>query len=189
MGSYTVVAEAGNALVRLLRRELVPEIIRSADAIGLATPADKGDLVLCVHMYDVSESMEYRMSTMVSDGVSRQKYPPVYLTLSYMITVFSSSDVKFRSEEEQRIMGRVMQVLRDFSVLNTETMEFSEGGGGEGIRMEMRKMELDEKIRLWNFPNLAIKPSLYYKLGPIMLESAKTKAIQRVGSVEFRTEE
>lgn len=189
MGSYTVIAETGNALVRLLRQELVPEIIQNADAIGLATPADKGDLVLCIHMYDVSESEEYRQSGMVSDGVSRQKYPPVHLTISYMITAFSASDVKFRSEEEQRIMGRVIQVLRDYSVLNPETMEFTAGRGREGIRLEMRKMELEEKQKLWNFPNLAVKPSLYYRVGPIPLESARTKEIQRVGSVEFRVEE
>lgn len=189
MGSYTVIAETGNALVRLLRRELVPEIIQNADAIGLATPADRGDLVLCVHLYDVSESEEYRQSGMISDGVNRQKYPPVYLTLSYMITAFSASDVKFRSEEEQRIMGRVMQVLRDFSILNSETMEFMAGRDQYGIRLEMRKVEQEEKQKLWNFPNLASKPSLYYKVGPIPLESARTKEIQRVGSMEFRVEE
>lgn len=189
MGSYTIIAETGNAMVRLLRQELVPEMIQNGDAIGLATPADRGDLVLCIHLYDVSESEEYRQSGMISDGVNRQKYPPVYLTLSYMITVFSASDVKFRSEEEQRIMGRVVQVLRDYPILNPETMEFTAGKGREGIRLEQRKMELEEKLKLWNFPNLASKPSLYYKVGPIPLESARTREIQRVGSVEFRVEE
>ena len=99
MGSYTVITETGNALVNLLRRELVPQLIQNAEAIGLASPADRGDLVLCVHLYDISESEDYRQSGMVSDGVSRQKYPPIYLTLSYMITVFSASDVNFRAHE------------------------------------------------------------------------------------------
>lgn len=189
MGGYMVIAETGNALIRLLRQELVPEIIPNADAIGLATPADRGDLVLCIHLYDISESEEYRQSGMISDGVNRQKYPPVYLTLSYMITAFSTSDVKFRSGEEQRIMGRVIQVLRDFPILNPETMEFTAGRGREGIRLEMRKMDQEEKLKLWNFPNLASKASLYYKVGPVPLESARVKEIQRVGSVEFRVEE
>lgn len=189
MGGYTVIAEAGTAVLRLLRQELVPEIIQNADAIGLATPADRGDLVLCIHLYDISESEDYRESGMISDGVNRQKYPPIYLTLSYMITVFSTSDVKFRSMEEQRIMGRVIQVLRDYPILNLETMEFTSGRGRNGVRLEMRKMELEEKMKLWNFPNLASKPSLYYKMGPLPMESSRTKGIQRVGSVEFRVEE
>ncbi len=189
MGSYTVITETGNALVRLLRKELVPQIIQNADAIGLATPADRGDLTLCVHLYDVSESEDYRQSGMVSDGIKRQKYPPVYLSLSYMITAFSASDVKFRAEEEQRIMGRVIQIFRDYGVLDTESMEFISGKGREGVRLEMRKLEMDEKIKLWNFPNLAVKPSLFYKVGPVSIESSKTRDIQRVGSVEFRVEE
>ena len=189
MGSYTVITEAGNALVQLLRRELVPEIIQNGDAIGLASPADRGDLVLCIHLYDISESEDFRMSGMVSDGVSRQKYPPVYLTLSYMITAFSASDVKFRSQEEHRILGRVIQVLRDHPILNPDTMELGAGNGREGIRLEMRKLETEEKLKLWTFPNLANRLSLYYKMGPLPLESARTRDIQRVGSVEFRTEE
>ena len=188
MGSYTVITEAGNAIVRLLRKELVPEIIPNADAIGLATPADRGDIVLCVHLYDIGESGDFRVSGMVSDGVSRQKFPPVHLTLSYMITAFSASDVKFRAEEEHRILGKVIQVLRDYPVLNPETMELGPGTGKEGIRLEMRRLEAEEKLKFWNFPNLANKLSLFYKLGPLPLESARTREIRRVGSTEFRVE-
>lgn len=184
MGSYTVISETGNALVRLLRRELVPEIIQNADSVGLASPADRGDLVLCIHLYDIRESEEIRVNGMLSDGVGRQKYPPVYLTLSYMITAFSASDVKFRAEEEQRIMGRVVQVLRDNSVLDPENMEFV--SGRDGIRIEMLKLETEEKLKLWNFPNQAAKMALYYKLGPLPLESSKTRDISRVTSIEFR---
>lgn len=189
MGNYTVISEIGNAMVQLLRKELVPGIIPNADGIGLATPADRGDIILCIHLYDIAESEDYRQSGMVPNGIRQQKYPPVYLTLSYMITVFSNSDIKFRSEEEQRIIGRVIQVLKDNPVLNPENMEFTSGKFADGIRIEMRKMELEEKQKIWNFPNLATKLSLYYKVGPVPLESAKSREIQRVSSIEFKAEE
>lgn len=185
MGSYTIITEVGNALVRLFRKELVPELIANSDAVGLATPADRGDLVLCIHLYDISESEDYRQTGMISDGMNRQKYPPIYLTLSYMITVFSASDVKFRAQEEHRILGRVMQVLRDYPILNPETMEFMTGTGKDGMKIELRKMELEEKQKLWNFPNIASKVSLFYKIGMVPLESTKTREIQRVSSIEF----
>ncbi len=185
MGSYTVIMETGNALVQLLRKELVPEIIPNADSIGLASPADRGDLNLCVHLFDVSESGEFRQTGMQPDGIRRQKFPPVYLTLSYLITAFSASDVKFRSGEEQRVLGKVIQTLRDYPVLDPEKMEFGPGGAPDGIRLEFRKMEAEEKLKIWNFPNLAHKLSLFYKVGPIPLESARTKQISRVRSVEF----
>ena len=189
MSDYTIIAEAGNALVRMLRKELVPDLIRNGADIGLASPADRGDMTLCVHLYDVSESETYRESGMMSDGAERQKFPPIYLTLSYMITVFSTGDVKFRSEEEQRILGKVAQVLRDCPILNLDTMEFGMGGSGEKIRIEMLRTDFDEKARVWSFPNLAAKPSLFYRMDPVALDSAKTKNVKRVQEMEFQKDD
>lgn len=189
MSGYAIIAEAGNALVRLLRKELVPDLIRNGADIGLASPADRGDMTLCVHLYDVSESTTYRVSGMISDGAERQKFPPVYLTLSYMVTVFSAGDVKFRSEEEQRILGKVVQVFRDYPILNLDTMEFGIGGGEEQVRIEMLSVDVDEKTKLWAFPNLAAKPSLFYRMDPVALESAKTKSVKRVQEMEFQRDD
>lgn len=186
MSDYTIIAEAGNALVQLLRKELVPNLIRNGADIGLASPADRGDMTLCVHLYDVSESETYRVSGMISDGEERQKFPPIYLTLSYIITAFSAGDVKFRSEEEQRILGKVAQVFRDCPILNLDTMEFGMGGGDEQIRIEMLRADLDEKTKVWAFPNLAAKPSLFYRMGPVALDSARTKNVKRVQEIEFQ---
>lgn len=186
MSDYAVIAEAGNALVRLLRKELVPDLIRNAADIGLASPADRGDMAVCVHLYDVSESETYRVSGMISDGADRQKFPPIYLTLSYMITVFSAGDVRFRSEEEQRILGKVAQVFRDCHILNPDTMEFGMGGGEEQIRIEMLRADWDEKAKVWSFPNLAAKPSLFYRMDPVAIDSARTKNVERVQEMEFQ---
>ncbi len=185
MGSYTMIADAGSAIVRLLRREMVPLIIPNEDAIGLASPAQRGDLSLCVHLYDISESEDFRISGMISEGVDRQRFPPIFLTLSYLITAFSASDVKFRSEEEQRILGKVVQTLRDYPVLNPRTLEFSSSGSPDGIHMALWRLESEQKQKIWNFSSLEPKLSLFYKLGPVPLESSRTKEIQRVHSVEF----
>ena len=186
MGNYTIIAEAGNALVRLLRRELVPDIIRNSAAIGLASPADRGDISLCVHLYDVSESEIYRISGMIPEGADSQRFPPVHLSLSYLITAFSSSDVKFRSEEEQRILGRVTQILRDHPVLDLDTMEFGMEGGEDRLRIEMLKADMEEKLKVWSFPDLYPRLSLFYRMDPLALESARTRNIKRVQEMEFQ---
>lgn len=188
MGDYLIISEVGNALVKLLRKELVPDLIKTDAGIGLASPADRGDITLCVHLYDVSESEICRMSGMISDGADRQKFPPIHLTLSYLITAFSASDVKFRSEEEQRILGRVAQVLRDYPILNLDTMEFGTGSEGDRIRIEMHNSGIDEKSKVWSFPNLPPRLSLFYRMGPVALEATKTKNIRRVQEIEFRKE-
>ncbi|MCH5275793.1 MAG: DUF4255 domain-containing protein [Lachnospiraceae bacterium] len=188
MSNYTVIADAGTALVQLLRKELVPDIVKNSTSIGLASPADKGDMVICVHLYDVSESEVYRVSGMISESVDTQKFPPVYLTLSYLITVFSASDVKFRSQDEQRILGKVAQVLRDHPTMNPDTMEFDTESGEDRIRVEMIKADADEKSKAWSFPNQAPRLSLFYRIGPVALESARTKNVPRVQEMEFKKE-
>ena len=45
---HTAIAETGMALTEILRTYMVPEVIENPDRIGLCSPADKGDLVLCV---------------------------------------------------------------------------------------------------------------------------------------------
>ena len=186
MDDYGIIAEVGNALIRLLRKELVPDLVKTGAGIGLASPDNREDRILCVHLYDVSESETYRVSGMISDGADRQKFPPVYLTLSYMITAFSAGDAKFRSEEEQRILGRVVQILRDHPTLNLDTMEFDMGGGDNLISLEMLKVDQEEKAKVWSFPNLAPKLSLFYRLGPVALASARTKDVRRVQEMEFK---
>lgn len=188
MSNYTIIADIGNALVRLLRKELVPDLIKNGTAIGLVSPADRGDMTLCVHLYDVSESETYRISGMIPDGADRQKFPPIHLTLSYLITAFSASDAKFRSEEEQRILGRVTQVLHDSPILDLDTMEFGMGGGEGKIRIEMIRADTEDKLKVWSFPNLAPKLSLLYRMDPVALDSARTRDVKRVREIEFGKE-
>ena len=75
MGKYTVIADVGGALVKLLRDNLCPEVILNPDDIGLCSPADKGDMVLGLHLYDVRENQDLRATGMVDLGPGRQRFP------------------------------------------------------------------------------------------------------------------
>lgn len=183
MAGYTVIADVGNAMVKILREHMVPDVISNADAIGLCSPADKGDFVLGLYLYDVKESEEVFDSGMKMVGKNEQRYPSKYLNLFYMLTAYSMSDVKFRSVEEQRILGKVIQVLMDHGNLDGELQ--STAKGNYPVRIEMLRLDNEEKMKLWNMPDVPYKLSLYYKVSPIEIESAKVKSIHRVASVEM----
>ena len=68
MGKYTSIAEVGMAIVRLLRKELVPDTLQNPDAIGLCSPTDRGDYMVGIHLYDIRESEELRVNTMIARG-------------------------------------------------------------------------------------------------------------------------
>ena len=42
MGRSTSIADVGMSIVKLLRRELVPDTLQNPDAVGLCSPTDRG---------------------------------------------------------------------------------------------------------------------------------------------------
>ncbi len=185
MADYTIISDAGSALIRLLREGMVPDVIPNADAIGLCSPSDKGDFVLGLYLYDIRESEEVFESSMRMSGQNEMRYPSKYLNLFYMLTAYSMSDIKFRSAEEHRILGRAIQVLQDHPVLDDMLYENSAGADRYPVRVEQQRLDNDEKMKLWNMPNVPYKLSMYYKVSPIELSSARTRQVHRVRRVDM----
>ena len=42
MGKYTIIADTGQKLVELLQREMVPDVVKNVNEIGLRSPEDHG---------------------------------------------------------------------------------------------------------------------------------------------------
>ena len=183
MAGYTVIADVGNTLVRLLREHMVPEVILHEDEIGLCSPADKGDFRLGLYLYDIKESEEVFENGMRLAGPGLQKRPSKYLDLYYMLTAYSMSDVKFRSEEEHRILGRAMQVFMDYGLLQENF--YGDEQGRYQVKIEQMRLNYDEKMKLWNMPNVPYRLSVYYKVFPIELVSTREKNVQRVKQVDM----
>ena len=120
MGRSTSIADVGMSIVKLLRRELVPDTLQNPDAVGLCSPTDRGDYMVGIHLYDIRESEELRVNTMIARGTEELQYPPSYVNLYYMITVTSTGDIKFRSGEEHKILGRIIQILADHPCLDRD---------------------------------------------------------------------
>lgn len=189
MGDYTVIADFSSALVKLLQNSLVPETLRSADSIGLCSPAEHGDFLLGIHLYSIEECAEMRETEMVSHGLTRQQYPPSYYQLFYMITPYSVSSLKFRAEEEQRILGRVVQVIKDYGVFDSETYATVTSPKGLDIRMEWVTLTTEEKLKIWNAPDAPYRTSLFYKALPVAVSSTKTRKIRRVTGFDLSVNE
>lgn len=189
MGKYTSIAEVGMAIVRLLRRELVPDTLQNPDAIGLCSPTDRGDYMVGIHLYDIRESEELRVNTMIARGAQELLYPPSYVNLYYMITVTSTGDIKYRSEEEHKILGRIVQVLADYPCLDRETLEPVTSRKQLDVELSMQNLTLEDKMRIYSVPNAGYKLSLFYRAAPVEIESKKSRRTVRVMEAEFGLEE
>ena len=119
MGRSTSIADVGMSIVKLLRRELVPDTLQNPDAVGLCSPTDRGDYMVGIHLYDIRESEELRVNTMIARGTEELQYPPSYVNLYYMITVTSTGDIKFRKDHPDP-RGSSVSGQRDSGAKNSE---------------------------------------------------------------------
>lgn len=177
MADYSVIADIGLSFVNMLRKALVPELIAHPDGVGLASPLDRGDMNLSLYLFEVKENAEARINDLVDQG-DRMRYPPIALDLFYIVTAHSASDVLTRAIDEQRIIGKTMQLLHDYPVLKGDDLEGALAGSQDTYRIAKHEVPLETLINL--FPNQPYKLSLSYRVGPIYLDSTRTKAVARV---------
>lgn len=186
---HTAIADTGNALVERLRTHMVPEVILNPEHIGLCSPGDKGDTELGLCLYDIRECEEIRSHSMIMTEPGRQKYPSSFLNLYYMITAYSAGDLKYRSQEEHKILGKTVQVFRDYGVLEDMVQGTGLPEGETAPAIELLNLSLEDKMKVWNVPGVAYKASLFYKVGPVEIWSEKTREVQRVVDVRFGVEQ
>lgn len=182
MGKFTMIADMGQRLVELLQDGLVPDVIQNPEEIGLRSPEEKGDVSLGIFLYDVRQSEEIyqRGHIITKEQIFRA---PVYLSLFYMITAYSNGDVKYRLAQEERILGKVIQILYDTPVIPLEQVDPQMTSGTE-IHIQMQKMTPDEKSRIWNFPNVGNRLSLFYKVSPVTIDSGIGTGVTRVTDLD-----
>ncbi|MBR1627815.1 MAG: DUF4255 domain-containing protein [Lachnospiraceae bacterium] len=179
---FSSISEVGKELITILNRALVPDVILHTGAIGLCSPNDHGDFSVGIYLYDISANTDIQKTGMINTTSREQRFPSTFWTLHYMITAYSSGDLKFRAEEDQRLLGKVVQALADNAVIG-ETSELY--GKPMKTRIEVEFIEPYEKLRLWTFPNEPYRLSLFYRVQPVEITSAKTKPVTRVKDLRF----
>lgn len=184
MGRYTMIADVGEKLVSILQRELVPAVLPNLNEVGLCSPEDHGDISLGLFLYDVKESEEVRQQGAAVIKKEKLMKPPIYLNLYYMITAYSGGDIRYKLTQEQRILGKVMQTFYDYPMIPLEEVD-KDAVNGMDLRIQMQKISIDEKSRIWNFPNVGNKLSLFYKVSPVAIESELTSDMTRVTDLDI----
>ena len=185
MANYNIVSDVGDGLVRLLREGMVPDIIPNSEGIGVCHPSDKGDVTLGICLYDLRRNNDIDATKRIPVGTDKLRAPSFYLDLYYMITAYSSSDIKFRTLEEAKIIGRVMQIFEGNPVMKPELYGKAFEGMKYPPRIEMLDLDNEEKHRIWNIPDQPYKLSLFYKVYPIEIESERITKITRVSETDF----
>ena len=189
MAGYGIISDVSEAIIRILRDGMVPDIIPGSEGIGMCHPSDKGDIQLGICLYDVKRNPDIFATDRIPVGASKLRNPPLYVDLYYMITAYSMSDIKFRTLEEAKILGRTMQLLQSHAVLKGDILGKSAAELTQVPRIELLDLETEEKTRIWSIPDVPYKLSLFYKVYPIEIDSLTVSEISRVSTVDITLEE
>ncbi|MFC5468667.1 DUF4255 domain-containing protein [Cohnella suwonensis] len=179
IGGYTVIADVGSSLLKLLREQLSPDPVPRPDLIGMASPVDKGDLVLSLYLCSIRENGEARRNELQPQG-GILRFPPLAVDLQYLLTAHSTADLHTRTLDEHRVLGKAMQVLYDNSVLRGSYLEGSLAENNEELRITSESYSTEQLTQLWQFGDNPYKLSLVYRVGPVLLESNRVKPGTRV---------
>lgn len=172
---YTVVSAVNDKLLSLLRKHMVPNVLASREEIGLCTPKDHGDMVLGIYLFDIRENSDVRVTGMQEYDSGHIQYPPIYLELYYMLTAYSAIDLRYREEENHRILTKAMQVLHDYPRME----------GEDALHLEFQNLTLEQKASIWHNLGSGYQLSLFYKITPIKLESTIRRETARVREIRI----
>ena len=184
MAGYSGIADMSSRLCEDLKKALTPDIIKNPESIGMCGPDDHGDMNLGLFLYNVERSADLQRSTMVEIDEKTLGYVPIYLNLYYMMTAYASGEIKYRLLEEEKIIGAVLQYFNDYPIISRDS--FDPGSPSSlDIRVNYLSVDSDERSKIWSFPNTAYRFSLFYKVGPLVIDSGRTRETSRVINADF----
>ncbi len=185
MPGYSIISDISDALVKLLRAGMVPELIPNSEGIGVCSPADKGDVSLGIFLYDIKRNTDMIPVDRIAVGAGKMKDPPMYMDLYFMITAYSASDIKFRAIEEAKLIGRAIQLIEGNSVMKGEVYGKAFSELRYPPKIELLELDNEEKRRIWNSNDQPYRLSLFYKVYPVEIESERITDITRVRETDF----
>ncbi|MGZ4106294.1 MAG: DUF4255 domain-containing protein [Tumebacillaceae bacterium] len=177
MADSQVIADVGRTLVQLLRDNLTPEPVLQPEQIGLAAPADRGDFALTLFLYSIEQNGVNQMAYLMNGR--NEQTPPLALDLSYLITAHSTAELSTRAIDEHQMLGRAIQVLYDNMMIKGSSLQGSLADANEELRIVMiEQLSLHTAITL--FPSMPYKLSFSFKVGPVYIDSTRTRPVRRV---------
>ena len=183
MSDYTVIAEVGQSLVRVLWEDIqadpqVSSLIDSEDRISLESPFDLRDndaVRLSIYLYRISEDPSMKNQFPVTGNGNRLRKPPLTIDLFYLVTPMVGPP-----REQQIVLGKTMQVLYDRAILEGGDLLGSLAASDTKIRIILNPVTLEEAARVWQALEMSYRLCVCYAVRVAMVDSTYEKFTQPV---------
>ena len=186
MAKYTIISDIGKGILALLRDKLVPDPVDSSEKIGICDAKERGGYIVGIHPYDIREDLSgtAKEGKTLPDG--SQQDPPAMIELYYVISVNSKAEMESKALDEAKIIGKIIQVIKDNPVIPARYMPNNLGSPIENVPISMLPLNMEEKVKVWTMFGESYKLSVFYVVGPIALDSENIhKPKKRVETVHL----
>ena len=189
MADYTIISSVSRSVLELLEKQMVPQVLRHSESIALSSPEEKGNMQLYVYLYHIAECREIAQDYQrYGLGPDLQMQDSRFLYLYYLFTASAASEIRFRALEEQNILGKVIQIFNDNHSLLVP--DFSgQNRPPEQIPVSMINLTQEEISKIWSGLQLKHRLAVYYRVGPVELESEQLTEVNRVVDAQIGTGE
>ena len=183
MAAYTVLAEAGESLLKVLWQEIqndpqINSLIDNENRLSLDSPFDLQDndsVKLSIYLYRITENASTKNQVSVPGNGGQLRKTPLTLDLHYLVTPLVGTVT-----DQQIILGKVMQVLYDRAMLQGADLTGSLASSGQELRVFLNPVPLEELTRVWQSMEISYRLSVVYLVRVVMVDSLDEQFIQPV---------
>lgn len=189
MADYTALAEAGEGLVELLRDHLTPEPISKRELISLCSPHESENNQLTVYLFHIEEDQQSASGGYVQQSRDLQRMSPSRFQLSFLITAHSKAPVQLREADQYRMLGAVIQVLKDHPLLERQYLSGSLMDSNAVIHLSVERPNFEQMTKIWSNTSKPYKLSIVCKVSGVLLDSKRTRRVSRITDVQIDVEQ
>jgi Pvc16 N-terminal domain len=172
MSRYDALGAVGRTLQGVLTRELAesPDFVSSPVLISHASPkslpATPTQSTISLWLYRVDRNPDFvnQPRARAADDLLRRQ--PVPVDLHYLVTVAATTEAL-----EQRILGRVIQLLHDRAVIRGGMLDPGLTDEPRELRVDLENLSLDDLSRIWSALSAAYRLSVGYQVRVVFIES------------------
>lgn len=179
-----MISTATDTLLNTIKSWMPP--LLQPGQIGFCSPADAGDeYLLGLYIYSVLRDMRYQMTSPMRMDNNISQSAPFCVEFCFMATSYAGK--KSGLPDDYKVMERVLQLWPDLSVLSLTTA--LQPSYIPAPRIELLTVDPDMASKIWQFPGVPYRLSLFYKCSPVAIPSQKQTVTARIGSVDYTTKE
>lgn len=147
--------------------------------VSLSSPADEVVAAnlprVNLFLFRVTENAHLKNREWLPINSDAQQYPPLALTLFYVLTPFAVNKV-----DEHRVLGEAMRIFHDNSILGEAVLRGSLATSNDDLKLSLCQLSIEDLTRIWNALSRPYRLSVAYEVRVVLVDSAQQQRVTRV---------